>query len=142
MTRDDIVAETRSWIGTPYHHQAALKGVGCDCIGLLRGVYEAFVAPLKVEINYSPHWHFHRAEEVLYAHACQYADEIPLESAHIGDVLLFGFGTGPAAHAGIITTADTIIHAYAEIGKVAETRLSEKWLARRRFAFRFPGLAE
>jgi NlpC/P60 family putative phage cell wall peptidase len=142
MTRDDIVAEARSWLGTPYHHQAALKGVGCDCIGLLRGVYEAFVAPLNVDINYSPHWHFHRAEEVLYAHACQYAEEILLESADIGDVLLFGFGTGPAAHAGIIASADTIIHAYAEIGKVAETRLSDKWLARRRFAFRFPGLED
>ena len=140
--RRDIVIEVRSWLETPYHHQAALKGVGCDCIGLLRGVYEAFVSPLNVDINYSPDWHFHRAEEVLYAHACQYAEEIPLESAGIGDVLLFGFGTGPAAHAGIIASADTIIHAYAEIGKVAETRLSDKWLARRRFAFRFPGLAE
>lgn len=142
FSRAAIVTEVRTWLGTPYHHQAALKGVGCDCIGLLRGVYEAFVAPLKVEINYSPHWHFHRAEEVFYTHACQYAEEIPLESAGIGDVLLFGFATGPAAHAGIIATADTIIHAYAEIGKVAETRLSDKWLARRRFAFRFPGLAE
>jgi cell wall-associated NlpC family hydrolase len=79
---------------------------------------------------------------VLYAHVCQYAEEIPLESANIGDVLLFGFGMGPAAHAGIIASADTIIHAYAEIGKVAETRLSDKWLSRRRFAFRFPGLED
>ncbi len=38
MTRDDIIAEARSWIGTPYRHQASLKGVGCDCLGLVRGV--------------------------------------------------------------------------------------------------------
>ena len=26
--RETIIAEARAWIGTPYHHQAALKGVG------------------------------------------------------------------------------------------------------------------
>lgn len=39
--RDIIIVEARSWIGTPYHHQAALKGVGCDCLGLVRGVWRA-----------------------------------------------------------------------------------------------------
>ncbi|MFL5163197.1 MAG: peptidase P60, partial [Microvirga sp.] len=34
-----ILAEARSWIGTPYRHQASLKGIGCDCLGLLRGVW-------------------------------------------------------------------------------------------------------
>jgi NlpC/P60 family putative phage cell wall peptidase len=40
-----IVAEARSWIGTPYHHQASLKGVGCDCIGLVRGIWRAAIGP-------------------------------------------------------------------------------------------------
>ena len=34
-----ILTEARSWIGTPYRHQASLKGIGCDCLGLLRGVW-------------------------------------------------------------------------------------------------------
>ena len=33
-----VVAEARRWIGTPYHHQARLRGVGCDCAGLIIGV--------------------------------------------------------------------------------------------------------
>ena len=32
-----------SWIGTPYRHQASLKGVGCDCLGLVRGVWRAVI---------------------------------------------------------------------------------------------------
>ena len=28
-----VVAEARSWIGTPYVHQAARKGAGTDCLG-------------------------------------------------------------------------------------------------------------
>jgi NlpC/P60 family putative phage cell wall peptidase len=43
VLRKDIVAETRSWIGTPYRHQASLKGVGCDCLGLVRGVWRAVI---------------------------------------------------------------------------------------------------
>jgi cell wall-associated NlpC family hydrolase len=38
ISRSAIVAEARTWIGTPYRHQASLKGVGCDCLGLVRGV--------------------------------------------------------------------------------------------------------
>ena len=39
ITPTVIIAEARSWIGTPYRHQASLKGVGCDCLGLVRGVW-------------------------------------------------------------------------------------------------------
>src|SRR5690242_12458263 len=40
-TRTRIIAEARAFIGTPYRHQASLKGVGCDCLGLVRGVWRA-----------------------------------------------------------------------------------------------------
>ncbi len=36
-----VVVEALSWVGTPYRHQAAQKGVGCDCLGLVRGVWRA-----------------------------------------------------------------------------------------------------
>jgi NlpC/P60 family putative phage cell wall peptidase len=38
-TREQIVAAARGWLGTPYHHQASVKGVGCDCLGLIRGLW-------------------------------------------------------------------------------------------------------
>ena len=39
LDRARIVAIVRAWCGTPYRHQASRKGVGCDCLGLVRGVY-------------------------------------------------------------------------------------------------------
>jgi cell wall-associated NlpC family hydrolase len=39
-TRDDIVRQARTWIGTPFHHQARLKSKGCDCLGLIVGVVD------------------------------------------------------------------------------------------------------
>lgn len=41
MIRADALAEARKWIGTPYHHQASRAGVGCDCLGLVSGVWRA-----------------------------------------------------------------------------------------------------
>src|ERR1700682_1205564 len=39
VTRAQIVAEARSWLGTPFLHQNSMKAAGCDCIGLIRGVF-------------------------------------------------------------------------------------------------------
>ena len=39
MSPDVIVATARGWIGTPYRHLAARRGAGCDCLGLVRGVW-------------------------------------------------------------------------------------------------------
>ena len=40
-----VIAIARSWLGTPYHDQASLRGVGCDCLGLARGVWREVVGP-------------------------------------------------------------------------------------------------
>ena len=45
MRRDEIVEAARAWLGTPYHHQASLRGVGCDCLGLVRGVWRELYGP-------------------------------------------------------------------------------------------------
>jgi cell wall-associated NlpC family hydrolase len=35
VTREQIITEVRSWIGTPFHHAQRAKGIGVDCSGLL-----------------------------------------------------------------------------------------------------------
>ena len=40
---DAVIAAARGWLGTPYHDQASLRGVGCDCLGLARGVWREVV---------------------------------------------------------------------------------------------------
>jgi NlpC/P60 family putative phage cell wall peptidase len=57
LTRSQIVGETRDWIGTPYQHQASLKGVGCDCLGLVRGVWRAVIGEEPERAPpYAPGW--------------------------------------------------------------------------------------
>src|SRR5947207_15287704 len=90
--RAAIVAEAISWIGTPFHHAARVKGAGVDCLMLLAEVYErAGIVPHVEPPFYVPDWHLHRdAERYLdglgrYAHAIDTRPEP-------GDIALFRFG--------------------------------------------------
>jgi len=64
--QDEIVAAARGWLGTPYRHQAACRGAGCDCLGLVRGVWREVVGdePDRPPA-YSVDWSEPAREEVL-----------------------------------------------------------------------------
>lgn len=139
VTRDQIVAEARSWIGTPYRHQASLKGVGCDCLGLVRGIWRAlYGAEPETTPAYSPDWAEVSGDERLAAAARRHLIEIATHEAQPGDVLLFRWRPHlPAKHAAILMANDRMIHAY-DGAAVAEAHFAPFWRRRIAFAFRFP----
>ena len=56
-TRSDrIVSAARRWIGTPFHHRASVHGVGCDCLGLVIGVWREVGGPAVDVPVYAPDW--------------------------------------------------------------------------------------
>src|ERR1700744_2265912 len=86
----DAVAVARAWIGTPYVHQASVKGVGCDCLGLLRGVWrELFGAEPEAMPNYSPDWAEATGAETLYMALSRHLCPVALQDIAQGDVALF-----------------------------------------------------
>jgi NlpC/P60 family putative phage cell wall peptidase len=113
---DRIVQIARTWIGTPYVHQASLKGVGCDCLGLLRGVWRELYGEEPEDVPpYSPDWAEATGAETLYMALKRHAREIAIRELAPGDVALFrmsGFsgataslherGRAPAKHCGVI----------------------------------------
>lgn len=149
VSRAEIVAEARSWIGTPYRHQASLKGAGADCLGLIRGVYRTFCGPEKEPIMpYSPNWAEETGQETLRDAARRHLVEIdaaPLrdgEPLRDGDVILIRVrDRGPAKHAAIASGPDTIVHAY-DRHAVAENALPSAWRRRIAYAFQFPDVTD
>src|SRR5581483_8890474 len=103
LSRSDIVAEARAWIGTPYQHQASLKGVGCDCLGLVRGVWRALLGDEpQAAPAYSRDWAEAAREETLAQAARAHLVEIDPGAFQPGDVLLFRYREHyPAKHAAI-----------------------------------------
>ena len=143
ITRRAIVAEVATWIGTPYRHQASLKGVGCDCLGLVRGVWRAFLGDEPEGIApYTPDWAEAQGAETLAEAGRRHLTEIATDAAEAGDVILFRWRTNlPAKHAGILVAADRFVHAHQGIA-VVEAALSSWWRRRIAYAFRFPGAGD
>ncbi len=143
-TRTQIVDAARGWIGTPYVHQASCKGAGCDCLGLLRGIWrELMGSEPETPPPYSPDWAERHRAETLRDAAARHLTPVDPNDASTGDVLLFAFKADlPAKHCALLTTpidnpAPQIIHAHEHL-PVAEVALVPGWRRKVRFAFAFP----
>ncbi|WP_210880122.1 NlpC/P60 family protein [Roseovarius autotrophicus] len=162
MTADPalVIATARRWLGTPYHDQASLHGVGCDCLGLARGVWREVVGDESFPIPpYSRDWGEMGPREAsepvpqganrssgaigggegpigLAEGARRMMMEAAPADAPPGALVLFRMAPRAIAkHVGILTGPDRFIHAYERLG-VIEQGLTPSW--RRRIAFLFP----
>ncbi|MFT3726325.1 MAG: NlpC/P60 family protein [Terricaulis sp.] len=142
ISRTVILAEARDWIGTPYQHQASAKGAGCDCLGLVRGVWRTLYGSEPQALPpYTPDWAERRGAETLLSAARMHMREICLNAAAPGDVLLFRMAeASPAKHVAILDADDRIIHAYWG-NAVVRSRFARWWRSRCVAAFVFPGAA-
>lgn len=140
--REEIVAATRAWIGTPYVHQASLRGGGTDCLGLILGVWREILGAEPYEVPaYTPDWNEARKDEQVWRAAKRWLVPVCTDCRRPGDVLLFRMRAGAVAkHLGILTEAGTaprFVHAYSGHG-VVETTLSAPWQRRLIAVFAFP----
>jgi NlpC/P60 family putative phage cell wall peptidase len=141
MGRADVVEEARAWIGTPYQHQASLKGVGADCLGLLRGVWRVLLGNEPEAMPpYTVDWSEARGHEVMLQAAQRWLQPAGPEFK-AGDVVVFRMRQGfVAKHLGIVSVGGTtprFIHAYTGHG-VVENALTAPWVRRIAGHFVFP----
>ena len=123
--RAAVVAEARSWCGTPYHHQADVKGAGCDCAMLLVRVYVdlGLGAPFDPR-PYPQDWHLHRSDERFLGWVNERAS--PVATPKPGDVIMLRYGRA-YSHGGIVTKALplTVVHAFQPYRRVLEEDLAQ-----------------
>lgn len=141
IRRDEIVRIARTWVGTPYHHQASKKGIGSDCLGLIRGVWlELYGVETEIPPAYSRDWAEARGREDLLNGAARHLVAVDVEAARAGDVLVFRMReNAPAKHVGLIASDATFIHAF-EAAPACEAVLTKWWRRRIAAAFAFPGV--
>lgn len=139
-TGERVLALAGGWIGTPYRHQASLKGVGCDCLGLVRGIWRGIYGhEPELPPPYAPDWAERGGEDRLMAAAERHFLAVPrMEEARSGDLLLFRWRADAAAkHLGILAGPQHFIHAY-EQAAVVRSALVPGWRRRIAGIFRFP----
>ncbi|MGF7160265.1 NlpC/P60 family putative phage cell wall peptidase [Rhodoligotrophos appendicifer] len=127
----EIVSIARGWLGTPYRHQASLRGAGCDCIGLIRGVWREIGGrePKRLPA-YSKDWAETGGEEALLnGLAAQFA-HVPSDARKAGMVAVFRWRQSCAAkHAALLTGPDGMIHVHEGIC-VSEVAFCTWWQRR------------
>jgi len=150
VTRAELIDEARDWIGTPYHHQAELKGVGCDCGGLIRGV--------SVALGLIPPDYRQQLPEAVRAYPrdpvgdlgqmlCEWFwEQKGIKSAEPGDVAIYAWPGQPARHTGFLTNHRYgglgLLHAlnYGPRRMVTEHVLDKTWRQRLVAVYRLPGV--
>ena len=139
----DPVATAREWLGTPYRHQASVKGEGADCLGLVRGVWRETQGSEPEETPaYQPDWAEVGGTETLLDAARRWLVEKPVEEMQPGDILLFRMAGGaPAKHCAILTAMGPpeprMIHAYWGRA-VVESWMGPWWKRRLAAVFAWP----
>jgi NlpC/P60 family putative phage cell wall peptidase len=140
VTREDVVAEARLWLGTPFQHQGCLKGVACDCIGLVKGVglalglvdYDPASPEAQAFASYSMMPDSKRMRQGL----ATWLLPIPVAEALPADILFMAWTREPQHVA--LRTDHGIIHSYSGVGKVVEHAFDESWQRRVVAAYRYP----
>lgn len=132
-----VLAEARRWLGTPYLHQASRKHVGCDCLGLLRGIWRHLYGCEPQNLPaYSSDWgEADRSEHLLNAAGMHLTLS---DRAGPGSVVMFRWKPGlPAKHLGVVSEKGKFIHAYDGVG-VVESTLGIHWERKIAARFEFP----
>lgn len=139
ITPADIVRETESWLGTRYCHRASLKGAGCDCLGLVRGVWRALYGEEPEPLPpYTPDWAARTGRNTLIEGAVRNLVERSVSDAGPGDVLVFRLQDKlPPGHLGILCSDNRFIHARSGQGVIRAPR-GRWWRERTVAAFSFP----
>ena len=143
MDRAMIVAAARRWIGTPYQHQASLIYVGCDCLGLVRGVWRELIGDEpEAAPPYTPDWAEALGAETLLDAAHRHFEPVPRDAFRDGDILVFRFRDHlPAKHLGVATSPSHMVHAHGG-ACVAEVPIGSHWRKHIAGAFKFPGVTD
>lgn len=134
----EIVSAALLWLGTPYRHQASKIGAGCDCLGLLRGVWREIYGSEPIRLPpYRADWRDPLNAGALLAAAEKHLirKNAPLA---VGDVVLFRLHPSlPPKHCGIMLCGTQFIHAQEQLG-VVRANVTDSWQRRVSGIYRFP----
>lgn len=134
MTGEQIVAEARRWLGTPYQHKGRIIGRCADCAAPIIGVVHACGLTYEERMDYGRVPNPRRMREELERNLIR----VPIPEARDGDVLFLSWKERP--HHLAIKTPVGMLHAYNLMREVVEHPISDEWAGRIRGVYRIPGV--
>ena len=142
MTRKEIVAYAMTWLGTPFVHQARVRGHGGDCVAMVEGAALHFgIIEQGYRTNYGREPKMREIIGALTSAGCRRLHSISERQA--GDILFIQWASTPQ-HLGILTgeNPERLIHGYSGAGKYVQTNFNGRLLEGLRQVWRFPGVTD
>lgn len=144
--RDRIVAEAKSWVGTPYHPNAQLKGAGCSCATFMYAVMlECGIVPEEQIGNYSNDWFLHIREDIytkrlmrLLRYTAEPETKMTYRNAGIlpGSLLLMkAAGSRYNNHGGVVTQWPRLVHGISPAVEEINASTHPMWAFRQVIVF-------
>ena len=127
--RQAVITEAMTWLRTPHHNGARLKGVGVDCGQFPISVYSSCgLIPEITPERYSPQFALNQGEEWYLKIVEQFGRELPKgELPKAGDFMIIKLGR-VYSHGAIIIDWPRIIHSAWNIGVVLDVG-DQGWIA-------------
>lgn len=139
-TRAEVVEIARTWLATPYRHQASVKGLGVDCVGFLVGVaLEAGLISHELAAALPTDYSRQPSGGQLRRAMAQHMTPIPIATVEPGDVCLVAFVV-EEQHLVMITRPSPLSIIHCGRQGVVEHRMDEAWRRRITRAYRFRGV--
>ena len=138
MKREDFVSAARSYLGTPFHHQGRLKGIGVDCAGLVVLAARDCGYTIRDMQGYATI----PSQNLFMQSVMEHCTPIAIGDVLPGDVAMFRFDSEPQ-HIAIISDIApdiTLLHAYQQAGKVCENHMGGLWHTRLCGFYRLKGI--
>lgn len=122
--RQKVITIAESWIGTPFHFGARVKGVGVDCAHFIAAVYEEAGVFSALDWGFfGPDWHCNTTTEHYMYQLLRHAAKLPTTQAGIpGDIILAKVNAPIFDQSGILAPNGWVIQAYPR-GRVCRARL-------------------
>lgn len=147
MQRSEIVAEARTWLGTPYRHQHWVKGQGVDCVGLVVGVGVALGILDWSADAWAPFKGYGRTPNPRKMGEAMQVFLRPLDfegAPPEGAIAWIGWREHLPMHLAIIGRSPdgraTMIHAFGHVGRVVEHGFAAEWPGRVVSWWDYPGV--
>jgi cell wall-associated NlpC family hydrolase len=125
--REAVVVESRSWLKTPYHPEARVKGAGCDCGTFILQVFENVGLIEHIELKHYPSdIASHCAVPMYLMKIKEYAHEVKRDPL-TGDIIVYQFpGSLVPHHAAIVIDDEYLIHSITGRGVEISNRKGYK----------------
>jgi cell wall-associated NlpC family hydrolase len=133
--RVDLIAEFGDWLGTPFAHRQAVKGVGVDCVQLIGQIMTAcgVVSSYQFGSEYTLDWSHHHDRSIILDYIARTGRFVRVPEPMLGDVVCFTIGKC-VHHAGVMASSRSFLHAMAG-SQVKFSSLRDRTWAKRTDSF-------